>query len=74
MFQMLLAHPKTVIAFGTLVITSFAKTMPPKFPWTGADIYYWVFDSIHQFFNINNPRLVPGGSIPDPPASNPNPK
>jgi hypothetical protein len=62
-------HKATVFTFGGLMVTSAIRVMPP--PGTPFDLYTFMYDWSHQFFNLENRRLAPSIPILAPPLANP---
>lgn len=55
LFSFLAAHRGALETGAYFVVTAFVRTMPePGTLWTWQAIYAWIFDGLHQTFNIKS--------------------
>jgi hypothetical protein len=53
--EYLYANKIPILSFGGLLVTSAVKVMPV--PGTKFNLYTFIYDWLHQFFNLTNTRL-----------------
>jgi hypothetical protein len=55
-FKYLYENKISILSFGGLLVTSAVKVLP--LPGTPFNLYAFMYDWLHQFFNLTNTRLT----------------